>query len=185
MNSKQIIQTSKFLSLVLRHKPEQIGITLDEAGWADARELLDAMARHRSAISMADLREIVATSDKKRFEFNADESRIRASQGHSVEVELGYAPVEPPEELFHGTFEDAVESIRRAGISKGQRHHVHLSKDAATAANVGQRRGRPAILTIRARQMHDDGMKFFVSTNGVWLTDHVPPHYINFPAETP
>ena len=126
------------------------------------------------------LREVVETNDKKRFEFSPDGLRIRASQGHSVEVELGYQPAAPPETLYHGTAARNLESIRRQGLLKGQRHHVHLSADPETATNVGQRYGRPLVLKIDAAAMHAAGRIFFVSTNGVWLTECVPPEYIQF-----
>lgn len=177
MNQKTT-KISKFLSLVLRHQPEAIGIALDPAGWVEVSALLEAMRRHGRGISETELREVVETNDKKRFCFSDDGLRIRASQGHSVEVELGYEPAEPPEELFHGTVERFLDPIRREGLRKGDRHHVHLSPDRPTAERVGQRRGRPVILTIRAGQMHRDGLAFFLSANGVWLTDHVPAEYI-------
>lgn len=185
MNSRQLTKISKFLSFVLRHEPQSIGITLDQAGWIGVRELLDAMARHGTSVTEAELREVVATNDKKRFALSDDGTRIRASQGHSVEVELGYQRTEPPEFLYHGTVDHFLGSIRKEGIQKGERHHVHLSMDQKTAETVGQRRGRPVLLTIRTGQMHRDGLEFFVSANGVWLTEYVPASYIEFPKETP
>lgn len=172
------VKTSKFLSLVLRHQPETIGVELDEAGWVDVATLLEGCARHGKAISMEQLREMVATNDKKRFEFSPDGLRIRASQGHSVSVELGYAPAPPPEVLYHGTAERNLPSIRAAGLVKGQRHHVHLSAEPRTATSVGQRYGKPVVLEIQSGRMVRDGFEFFLSTNGVWLTDRVPPEYI-------
>lgn len=180
MAPKRTIKISKFLSLVLRHEPQTIGITLDSAGWVDVRTLLDAMTAHGFAILGEELREVVATNDKKRFAFSEDGSRIRASQGHSVEVELGYAPAALPELLYHGTVEKCLDSIRQSGLNKGERHHVHLSPDRVTADKVGQRRGRPVILTIGSGQMHRDGLPFYLSANGVWLTEHVPAQYIEF-----
>ncbi len=181
MDTKETTRISKLLSLVLRHAPEKIGLTLDSAGWVGVRELLDALAQHRFPVSLAQLEEVVATNTKKRFSFNEDGSRIRANQGHSVEVELGYAPSVPPDMLYHGTVEKFLESIRAKGLIKGERHHVHLSADVATAKLVGQRRGRPVLLTVNAGRMHADGFAFFVSANGVWLTEHVPTAYIEFP----
>jgi putative RNA 2'-phosphotransferase len=181
MDSKQLTRISKFLSLVLRHEPEKIGITLDPAGWVGVRELLDALARHKFSVSEAQLQEVVADNTKKRFGFSEDGSRIRANQGHSVEVELGYSPTVPPDVLYHGTVEKFLDSIRSKGLLKGERHHVHLSVDVPTAQSVGQRRGQPVLLKIDAGRMHKDGIAFFVSTNGVWLTEHVPPEYIEFP----
>lgn len=181
MNSNQTTKTSRFLSLVLRHEPEKIGIALDAAGWVDVSTLLDAMARHGRRLGEAELRAVVADNDKKRFAFSDDGLRIRASQGHSVEVELGYAPATPPEVLYHGTVEKYLPSIRVSGLAKGERHDVHLSADPGTADKVGQRRGRAIILTIRAGQMHRDGHAFFVSANGVWLTEHVPAGYLDIP----
>jgi putative RNA 2'-phosphotransferase len=172
---------SKFLSLVLRHKPEEVGLALDPAGWVDVDVLLAAISRHGDPISRADLDRIVATNDKKRFAFSDDGRRIRASQGHSVEVELGYEPIVPPELLYHGTPERFVPSIRAQGLLKGQRHHVHLSDNPTTATAVGQRRGKPVILTIKAGEMQRGGHAFFRSANGVYLTDHVPSGSIEFP----
>ena len=183
--NQNTVKISKFLSLVLRHQPETIGIALDPAGWVEVSALLEAMRRHGRGISEAELREVVETNDKKRFSFSDDGLRIRASQGHSVEVELGYEPAVPPEVLFHGTVERVLDSIRTAGLLKGDRHHVHLSSDRQTAEKVSQRRGRPVILRILAGQMHRDGFAFFLSANGVWLTDHVPTEYVDFEGNKP
>jgi putative RNA 2'-phosphotransferase len=176
--SNPLVQRSKFLSLVLRHQPEKIGITLDAAGWVSVRELLDACGRHGVALTREQLDEVVATSDKKRFAFSDDALRIRANQGHSVEVELGYTPLAPPDVLFHGTVDRFLASIHEKGLIKGERHHVHLSADEETAAKVGQRRGKPVILKINAAKMHGAGHVFYRSENGVWLTDHVPAEFI-------
>jgi putative RNA 2'-phosphotransferase len=181
MSKDRTIQTSKFLSLVLRHQPEKIGITLDSAGWVGVRELLDALARHGSPLGEDELRHVVDTSDKKRFAFSEDGLRIRASQGHSVGVELGYEPATPPDVLYHGTVERFIPSIRSTGLDKGKRHHVHLSRDVETATKVGGRRGEALVLAIDAAAMARDGVVFYVSANGVWLTDHVPARYIRFP----
>ncbi len=181
MNKNPKTKSSKFLSLILRHEPEKIGITLDSAGWVDVNVLLDAMKEHQHSLTLNELKEIVATSDKKRFAFNETGTQIRANQGHSVEVELGYEPQIPPTVLYHGTADRFVSSIREQGLIKGDRHHVHLSVDIETTMKVAMRRGRPILLTIRSSQMHADGMLFYLTTNGVWLTDHVPAKYIEFP----
>ncbi|MBN1911918.1 MAG: RNA 2'-phosphotransferase, partial [Pirellulales bacterium] len=171
MNEKTTKQISKFLSLVLRHQPEKIGIELDEAGWVDVDELLGAAAQHGMRISRETLDLVVHTNDKRRFSFSEDGRRIRANQGHSVEVDLGYEPADPPEVLLHGTPTRFVDTIRREGLKKMNRHHVHLHVNVATAAAVGARRGKPVLLRIRARQMAHDGHAFFVTPNDVWLTD--------------
>jgi len=181
MTPKEAIRTSKFLSLILRHEPEQVGLQLDEAGWVAVDELLQAVNRHGISLAREQLDHIVATSEKKRFAFSDDGLRIRANQGHSVEVELGYAPATPPDLLYHGTPEKFVATIRREGLLKMQRHHVHLSADKATTLKVGARRGRPVLLTIRAGDMHPAGHVFYRSANNVWLVDHVPPEFILFP----
>lgn len=174
-------RTSKFLSLVLRHKPEEIGIWLDQAGWVDVDTLLAAMARHGRAFTREALERLVESSDKRRFAFSEDGKMIRANQGHSVEVELGYEAVPPPAVLYHGTATRFIDSIRQQGLIKGRRHHVHLSEDQAIASQVGTRYGKLVLLVIDSKSMHESGCAFFVSTNGVWLTDHVPPQFISFP----
>jgi putative RNA 2'-phosphotransferase len=158
-------RTSKFLSLVLRHQPGLIGIELDAAGWVLVDELLRACRARGHEITQDELREVVASSDKQRFSFSEDGRRIRANQGHSVRVELGYAPSVPPDVLFHGTVEKFIPSIRAGGLKKGDRHHVHLSPDEETARKVGQRRGRPVILKVESGRMHRAGHQFFLSTN--------------------
>jgi putative RNA 2'-phosphotransferase len=175
-------KTSKFLSLVLRHEPARIGITLDSAGWTDVDALLAASAAHGVHITRDELAQIVATSDKQRFALSPDGARIRANQGHSVEVELELAPAVPPAILYHGTVDRFLDSIRAQGLVKGERHHVHLSADLATAEKVGGRRGKPVVLTVRAADMVAAGHTFFVSANGVWLTDAVPAAFLEFPA---
>jgi putative RNA 2'-phosphotransferase len=168
---------------VLRHQPQLIGITLDAEGWVAVDELLTAAARHGQAISEDQLDEVVWTNDKQRFSFSPDGSMIRANQGHSVEVNLRLDPVEPPELLFHGTVERFLASIREQSLVRGKRHHVHLSADRETAVRVAQRRGRPVILVIESGRMHRDGRQFFQSANGVWLTEAVPPIYLQFPIQ--
>ena len=172
---------SKFLSLVLRHEPARIGITLDDAGWTDVDGLLAACAAHGVAFDRSELAAIVATSDKQRFALSADGTRIRANQGHSVAVDLALSPARPPAVLYHGTVDRFVASIRAQGLIKGERHHVHLAADRATADKVGARRGKPVVLAVRATAMVTAGHTFFVSANGVWLTDHVPPAFLDVP----
>ncbi len=170
-------EISRFLSLVLRHKPEVIGIALDAQGWVDVDVLLAALRAHGRSVTREELERVVATSDKKRFALEGD--RIRAHQGHSVDVDLDLRPEAPPPRLYHGTVARFVESIRREGLVRGQRHHVHLSADVATAKSVGGRRGAPVVLEVDAAAMARDGHVFYRSANGVWLTDHVPPAYLS------
>lgn len=174
------VRISKFLSLVLRHDPSRIGLQLDEAGWADVDALIAASAAHGVPLTREGLREIVETSDKRRYALSADGARIRANQGHSVPVDLQLPPREPPAQLYHGTIDAALPGIREHGLLRGERHHVHLSPDVPTATAVGRRRGRPVILTVRAADMHAAGHVFYCSENGVWLTDHVPARFILF-----
>lgn len=172
------IQLSRFLSFVLRHKPDAIGLTLDPQGWAFIDELLVRSDAAGTRFSREDLLQIVATSDKKRFSISADGLRIRAAQGHSVTVELGLLPQEPPSMLYHGTATRFVESILSAGLTPQARQQVHLSADEATAHRVGQRHGKPVIFKIEALRMHAKGFKFYIADNGVWLTDQVPPEFL-------
>jgi putative RNA 2'-phosphotransferase len=172
------VKISKFLSRVLRHKPEAISLTLDPAGWVEVAELLTACQQHGLPISLEELRAVVASNDKKRFSFSEDSSLIRANQGHSIIVELGYQPVEPPPLLYHGTAERFLPSIRAKGLVKGKRHHVHLSPDILTATKVGARHGQPVVLTVNSSEMYRAGYVFYQSANGVWLTDHVPVAYL-------
>ncbi|QEL20339.1 RNA 2'-phosphotransferase [Limnoglobus roseus] len=176
-----IVRTSKFLSLVLRHKPEEIGLTLDANGWADVEELIRLTNAHGVSLTRPLLEQVVAENDKKRFAFSDDGRRIRASQGHSVEVDLALPPSEPPAELFHGTATRFLDSIRASGLHSANRQHLHLSPDAITATKVGQRHGKPVILIVRAGEMFAAGHQFFLSANGVWLTERVPVEFIDFP----
>ena len=182
MDANRAKHISKFLSLVLRHEPEKVGVTLDDAGWTDVDALLAACAAHGNAFTREELLEVVDTSDKKRFALSEDGTRIRASQGHSVKVDLGYEPTTPPEVLYHGTATRFVESIRRDGLRPGERHDVHLSETVETATAVGQRHGRPVVLTVLAGRMHRDGNVFRRSANGVWLAPAVPVEYLEFPS---
>lgn len=180
MNEQQTKSISKFLSLILRHQPEVIGITLDENGWTDVDELIAKMNAKGHRISFEQLEEVVDTNDKKRFAFSPDGVKIRASQGHSVEVDLALAPKQPPEYLYHGTVAKFLDNIRKEGLQRMSRQHLHLSHDKETATKVGSRRGIPVILNINSGAMHRDGILFYLSDNGVWLTDHVPAKYIEF-----
>ncbi len=182
MTDKEIIRTSKFLSLVLRHEPERVGLKLGEAGWVGVDELLLAVNHNGVELTLGDLKHIVATSDKKRFAFSDDGRQIRASQGHSVQVDLQYPPQTPPEILYHGTATRFLDGIRKDGLQRMERHDVHLSAETKVTVQVGSRHGKPVLLTIRAGEMHRAGFEFRRSANGVWLVDHVPPQFIEFPA---
>jgi len=180
MKEKNVKNTSKFLSLILRHSPETIGLNLDTNGWAAVDELLLKMANHKHILSMEELFEIVETNDKKRFIFSEDRLKIRANQGHSIAIDLDLRSQIPPEKLYHGTVQKYLANIKIEGLKKMSRQHVHLSKDVETATKVGSRRGEAIILTIDTKSMHENGLIFFQSENGVWLTDHVPAQYIDF-----
>lgn len=170
------------MSYVLRHKPDAIGITLDENGWVGVDELLAAFKNNGKRYSRERLDRAVAENDKQRFEFNEDRTRIRARQGHSVEVDLAYEPAVPPDVLFQGTATRNLDSIREMGLLKMNRHHVHLSTCKETMLAVAQRHGKPVILQVDAKRMHADGFNFFVTGNDVWLVESVPPTYIDFSA---
>jgi putative RNA 2'-phosphotransferase len=178
---KNIVKYSKFLSLILRHQPEIIGLSLDENGWADVAQLIALANKQGTALTPELLEEVVATNDKKRFAFSTDKSRIRASQGHSIEVDLALVPQQPPEYLFHGTATRFLDSIRDRGLIPGSRKHVHLSADESIAMSVGKRHGKPIVLKVRSAEMAQAGISFFLSENGVWLTDTVPFQYLDFP----
>jgi len=184
MNKNQLIKISKKLSYVLRHKPEAINITLDAQGWVEVKTLLEAFNKHFFPLTQEALEEVVANNNKKRFAFSEDKQKIRASQGHSIPIELGYKPQSPPEFLYHGTASHFLKSIQKEGLVKQNRHHVHLSKDEETAHNVGTRHGVPVILKVKAKVMETEGFEFFVSENGVWLTEQIPTKYLLFPSET-
>ena len=169
-------KTSKFISLILRHRPEEIGLTLDEHGWARVDQLLRGVK-----ISLEELEEIVAKDEKQRYSFNEDKTLIRANQGHSIPVDLELDPVEPPERLYHGTVGQFLPSIRREGLTKQSRQYVHLSGDPVTAAKVGSRRGKPIVLQVNAGAMQREGFRFYQAANGVWLTETVPPEYLTLP----
>ena len=178
MNKEKIKKRSKFLSLVLRHNPQKANVKLDKAGWVDVEALLKGISLTRTSMSLSQLREVVETNDKQRFEFSEDGKRIRATQGHSIKVTLGYEPSIPPAILYHGTPQQFVKSILAEGLKKQKRHHVHMHEDIETATAVGQRRGKSVLLTVHAQKMHLEGYQFFVTPNHVWLTDHVPYKFI-------
>jgi len=180
MNTQNNKEISKLLSLILRHKPQTIGLSIDENGWAEIDELISKLNQHGHSCSKATLEEIVTTNDKQRFAFDATHTRIRANQGHSINVDVEMETKEPPAFLYHGTVKKFLEKIRTGGLQKMKRQHVHLSKDKETAQKVGSRRGEAIILTVQSGKMHTDGMVFYLSSNGVWLTDHVPEQYIDF-----
>ena len=180
MVDRELISTSKFLSLVLRHHPETIGISLDEQGWVEIDDLLAAANRSGKKLTRRLLDRVVRENDKQRFAISSDGTRIRANQGHSVEVDLGLQPAQPPELLYHGTVARFMDSIRSSGLERGSRQYVHLSPDVETARKVGQRRGRPVILAVESGRMWQDGHTFYQAENGVWLTDAVLPEYLWF-----
>lgn len=176
METKRV---SKFLSFVLRHEPESIGLVLDESGWARIDELI-GLAPSTMPLTRELIDKVVTENDKQRFRISEDGLYIRASQGHSIDVDLQVQPSQPPEQLFHGTSAAAVDSIRSQGLVPGSRQHVHLSTDKDTARRVGTRHGKPTVLTIFAGRMHAAGRTFWLSDNGVWLTEHVPVEWIEF-----
>jgi putative RNA 2'-phosphotransferase len=178
MRRNPIVTTSKVLSYVLRHRPDSIGLALDAHGWADVGELLACLAAHGKAIDRGLLERVVADNDKQRFALSEDGSRIRASQGHSVAVDLQLREAEPPAVLYHGTASRFLKSILAGGLRAGARHHVHLSADLQTAMRVGARHGFPAVLLVDAARMRADGIVFYQSDNGVWLTSDVKPAYL-------
>ncbi len=172
-------EISKFLSYVLRHDPASIGLTLDPQGWVDVNDLLAKATTSGHSLDRTTLHRVVAENDKKRFTLSEDGDRIRAAQGHSVKVELGLSPADPPAVLYHGTADRFIDSILREGLRPQSRQQVHLSFDIATATAVGARHGRPVVLLIDAAGMQRDGRLFLRADNGVWLTDEVPSNYIS------
>lgn len=173
MTKKENKKISKFLSFVLRHKPSEIGLSIDIYGWANVHDLLKKMD-----IQFKDLKEVVETNDKKRFTFSNDYKKIRANQGHSIKVDLKLKPSTPPKILYHGTEEKNLTSILEKGIIKQNRNYIHLSADVETAMKVGMRHGRPAIIKVNALKMYLENYTFYISENGVWLTDFVPIKYL-------
>ncbi|GAA2234830.1 RNA 2'-phosphotransferase [Kitasatospora cystarginea] len=178
MDDRRLVKTSKLLSRVLRHDPGAVGVVLDEHGWVRVDSLLAALARHGRRLSRAELDLVVGTNDKKRFAYSEDGASIRASQGHSVAVDLQLAATEPPPVLYHGTTGRWLDAIFREGLRPMSRQDVHLSADTGTAVRVGSRHGRPVVLAVDAAAMSADGHLFRVSANGVWLTDAVPARYL-------
>jgi putative RNA 2'-phosphotransferase len=175
MTKNREIKISQFLSYVLRHKPESIGLTLNKNGWASVAEILN---NSKLSFSMEELKQVVEKNDKKRFSFNENLTQIKANQGHSVKVELAFQEIIPPETLYHGTAKRFIKSIQQQGLLKGGRHHVHLSKDIQTASNVGKRHGNVVILLIDTKQMYQDGYQFYLSDNQIYLVDYVPSNYL-------
>ncbi len=169
---------SKYIALILRHKPEAIGITLDEHGWADVNELIEGISKTHHAFNMEMLEEIVAADNKQRYSFNESHTLIRANQGHSIPVDVELEEVMPPEILYHGTGAKYVESIDKEGLIPKSRLYVHLSGDKETAIKVGQRHGKPVVYTVKSGEMNKDGFVFYRSVNGVWLTKNVPLKYL-------
>ncbi|MBQ4059511.1 MAG: RNA 2'-phosphotransferase [Lachnospiraceae bacterium] len=172
-----LVRTSRYISMILRHQPQKIGITLDEHGWARVDELIEGVSRtHTLDFSM--LKEIVATDDKQRYSFNEDKTLIRANQGHSIPVDVELEETNPPQYLYHGTGEKYVASIDNMGLIPKTRLYVHLSSDIDTAVNVGSRHGTPVVYRVNSGRMAVDGFKFYLSANNVWLTDRVPAEYL-------
>ena len=168
---------SKYMSMILRHRPEVIGIHLDEHGWADVDELIEGIAKKKK-FNREILEEIVRTDEKQRYSFNDDKTKIRANQGHSISVDLELEPQEPPETLWHGTAEKYVASIEKTGLRPGNRMYVHLSPDIQTAEKVGSRHGKPIIYQVKSGEMYRKGFRFYRSVNGVWLTIMVPVEFL-------
>lgn len=179
MSNPNLVKLGKFLSLVLRHQPEIIGIQLDPQGWVNVEHLLDQCRRHGKPIDQATLEAIVASNNKQRYILSEDGRQIRANQGHSVPVMLDYDPLNPPAALYHGTAEKYLASILEQGLLKQKRHHVHLSRDLDTAAQVGRRHGKLVVLQVDSGAMHENGHLFYCTPNGVWLTDEVPARYLS------
>ena len=169
---------SRYMSLILRHKPEVIGITLGAHGWANVDDLIHGIEKDNPDFNMDVLEEIVRTDNKQRYSFNDDKTLIRANQGHSINVDVELEEKEPPEYLYHGTGEKYVNSIDQKGLISKSRLYVHLSKDVETAENVGKRHGKEVVYCVSSRQMYRDGYKFYLSENGVWLTKEVPVKYL-------
>lgn len=178
MANQKYDQTSKFISLILRHKPETIGINLDEHGWANVDELIKGISKTQK-FNRDMLEEIVRTDNKQRYSFNEDKTLIRANQGHSIPVDVELEEKEPPEILYHGTGEKYISSINEQGLLPKSRLYVHLSSNEKTANKVGQRHGKPVIYLVKSGEMYKDGYKFYLSINGVWLTKEVPVKYLS------
>jgi putative RNA 2'-phosphotransferase len=178
VDDARLVRASKYLAKHLRHRPERLGLTLQPGGWVDVDDLLAACRAHRFALTRAELEAVVARNDKQRFSFDAAGTRIRANQGHSVDIDLQLEPIKPPAVLYHGTTAKRLDAILGEGLTRQGRHHVHLSEDVTTAIRVGSRRGRPVVLEVDAARMSQEGHEFLRSANGVWLTAAVPPRYL-------
>jgi putative RNA 2'-phosphotransferase len=178
MNDSRLVKISKYLSKYLRHQPDKIGIKLAPGGWVEVEELLSACAKNKFPITRQELQVVVEYNDKKRYSFDSTGTLIRANQGHSVEIDLQLEPAVPPDLLYHGTGRKSVESILQTGLCKMSRHHVHLSRDIATATTVGARHGKPVVFIVDAGAMYQAGYTFYCSDNDVWLVDSVPPEYL-------
>ncbi len=179
-----MVKLSKRLSNWLRHNPDAIGVDPDEAGWVPVDTLLRQASAHGKPLTRAQLETVVERNSKKRFEFDEPGTAIRARQGHSIAVDLGYEPAEPPPVLYHGTAESTLGPITAKGLLPMRRHAVHLSAETATAHAVGARHGKPTILAIDATAMRRDGYEFFVTGNGVWLVAEVPTRYLGLADST-
>jgi putative RNA 2'-phosphotransferase len=179
VDERRLVKVSKYLSRHLRHDPDRLGIELDANGWVEVDVLLKALERQRFQLTLHELEEVVAKNDKQRFAMR--DGKIRANQGHSIDVDLDLEPTDPPPVLFHGTTDRFLDGIRDEGLKAMNRHDVHLSTDRWTAVGVGSRRGKPVVLKIDAARMAEEGHVFYESENGVWLTDHVPAWAIGFP----
>jgi putative RNA 2'-phosphotransferase len=178
MDDVRLVKISKYLSKHLRHQPERLGLALAPGGWVDVEDLLASCRKNNFPVTRAELDEVVARNDKQRFAFDETRARIRANQGHSVEVDLKLETRKPPAILYHGTGASAVSPIQESGLRKMARHHVHLSSDIETAKKVGARHGRPVVFAVDTRAMLAAGFEFFLSANGVWLVETVPPHFL-------
>jgi putative RNA 2'-phosphotransferase len=178
--NKQLTKASKFLSLVLRHNPGAAGVVLDESGWCQVSELLTGCARAGKSLTREELGVVIRDNDKKRFQLSDDGKRIRAAQGHSIAIDLGYEPQTPPGTLYHGTATRFLDSIRGQGLVRGSRQHVHLSAALDTAKKVGSRHGAAVVIPVLAGAMHQAGIPLYLAANGVWLVDAVPTDYLDF-----
>lgn len=174
MEKNNLTKISKFISLILRHKPETIGIKLDEHGWADVEDLLKGVD-----IDFSTLEQIVKEDEKGRYSFSDDKTKIRANQGHSINVDVELEEKIPPNVLYHGTAEKYLDNINLEGLKPMSRLYVHLTEDLEIAKKTGQRHGKLVIFEIDAKRMIDDGIKFYLSVNNVWLVRTVPPKYLS------
>lgn len=176
MTDKERIKIGKFLAFILRHSPESLGLELDGGGWVDIEELIKKSTKIK--LTKEIIEEVVRTDNKQRYKISDDRLMIRASQGHSIDVDLGLVPKKPPVFLYHGTTTRNLDKIKEEGLKKMSRQYVHLSKDEATATKVGQRHGKPVVIMVDAKNMYYSGHVFYLSDNEIWLTDHVPPEFL-------